>query len=50
MKLESPNFQQIADTEIIMSWQDYITTQLLGKNLKEGTIAGIDGQIWAKVR
>ena len=33
-----------------MSWQDYITTQLLGKNLKEGAIAGIDGQIWAKVR
>ena len=32
-----------------MSWQDYITTQLLGKNLKEGAIAGIDGQIWAKV-
>ena len=49
MKLESPNFQQIA-TEIIMSWQDYITTQLLGKNLKEGAIAGIDGQIWSKVR
>ena len=33
-----------------MSWQDYITTQLLGKNLKEGAIAGIDGQIWAKAR
>jgi len=31
-----------------MSWQDYVTTQLLGKNLKEGAIAGIDGQIWAK--
>ena len=32
-----------------MSWQDYITNQLLAKNLKEGVIAGIDGQIWAKV-
>ena len=40
----------LPDTCSNMSWQDYITTQLLGKNLKEGAIAGIDGQIWAKVR
>ena len=32
-----------------MSWQDYVTQQLLGKNLKNGAIAGMDGQIWAKV-
>jgi hypothetical protein len=28
-----------------MSWQDYVTQQLVGKNLKEGAIAGKDGQI-----
>merc|ERR1712029_915042 len=33
---------------ITMSWQDYVTTQLVGKNLKCGAIAGIDGNIWAK--
>ena len=32
-----------------MSWQDYISQQLLAKNLKDGAIAGKDGQIWAKV-
>ena len=31
-----------------MSWQDYISQQLLAKNLKDGAIAGKDGQIWAK--
>merc|ERR1712002_852175 len=32
----------------IMSWQEYINTQMVGKNLKEAAIAGTDGNIWAK--
>ena len=31
-----------------MSWQDYIDTQLVGKELKEAVIAGHDGNVWAK--
>ena len=31
-----------------MSWQDYVNTQLVGKNLKEAAIAGHDGNLWAK--
>ena len=31
-----------------MSWQDYIDTQLVGKDLKEAVIAGHDGNVWAK--
>jgi len=31
-----------------MSWQEYINTQMVGKNLKEAAIAGTDGNIWAK--
>jgi len=31
-----------------MSWQDYVNTQLVGKNLKDAAIAGHDGNLWAK--
>lgn len=31
-----------------MSWQDYIDTQLVGKDLKNAVIAGHDGNVWAK--
>jgi len=31
-----------------MSWQDYIDTQLIGKDLKNAVIAGHDGNVWAK--
>ena len=31
-----------------MSWQDYVNTQLVGKDLKEAAIAGHDGNLWAK--
>jgi len=31
-----------------MSWQDYIDTQLIGKDLKRAVIAGHDGNVWAK--
>ena len=31
-----------------MSWQDYVNTQLVGKNLKDAAIAGHDGNVWAK--
>ena len=31
-----------------MSWQDYVNTQLVGKNLMEAAIAGHDGNLWAK--
>merc|ERR1712072_808145 len=31
-----------------MSWQEYVNTQMVGKNLKESAIAGTDGNIWAK--
>ena len=31
-----------------MSWQDYIDTQLVGKDLKNALIAGHDGNVWAK--
>ena len=34
--------------QIIMSWQDYIDTQLIGKDLKRAVIAGHDGNVWAK--
>merc|ERR1712029_736300 len=32
----------------VMSWQDYIDTQLIGKELKDAVIAGHDGNVWAK--
>merc|ERR1711887_238383 len=32
----------------IMSWQDYINTMMIGKNLKMAAIAGHNGSIWAK--
>merc|ERR1712112_683226 len=32
----------------VMSWQDYVNTQLVSKGVKEGAIAGKDGNIWAK--
>merc|ERR1712096_405375 len=35
-------------TWVIMSWQDYVNTQLVSKGVKEGAIAGKDGNIWAK--
>merc|ERR1712126_375512 len=31
-----------------MSWQDYIDTQLVGRELKDAVIAGHDGNVWAK--
>ena len=31
-----------------MSWQDYIDTQLVGRELKQAVIAGHDGNVWAK--
>merc|ERR1711942_439173 len=31
-----------------MSWQDYVSTQLIAKNLKDAAIVGCDGSIWAK--
>jgi len=31
-----------------MSWQDYVNTQLVGKDLKNAAIAGHDGNLWAK--
>ena len=33
-----------------MSWQAYVDDQLISKNLKKAAIAGLDGNIWAKVR
>jgi len=30
------------------SWQDYVNTHLISKGIKEGAIAGKDGNIWAK--
>merc|ERR1711997_359389 len=33
---------------IKVSWQDYIDTQLVGRELKEAVIAGHDGNVWAK--
>ena len=32
-----------------MSWQAYVDTQMIQKNLKQAAIAGHDGNIWAKV-
>ncbi len=32
-----------------MSWQAYVDDQLISKNLKKAAIAGLDGNIWAKV-
>ena len=32
-----------------MSWQSYVETQLIEKKLTQGAIAGLDGNIWAKV-
>jgi len=34
--------------KITMGWQDYIDTQLVGRELKEAAIAGHDGNVWAK--
>ena len=31
-----------------MSWQYYVNTQLVGKDLKNAAIAGHDGNLWAK--
>merc|ERR1712141_806876 len=31
-----------------MSWQAYVDTQMIQKNLKQAAIAGHDGNIWAK--
>merc|ERR1712168_9979 len=31
-----------------MSWQSYVDTQLMSKDLKSAAIAGLDGNIWAK--
>merc|ERR1712002_1172767 len=31
-----------------MSWQSYVDTQLISKDLKGAAIAGLDGNIWAK--
>ena len=31
-----------------MSWQDYVNTQLIGKDLKDAAICGHDGNLWAK--
>ena len=31
-----------------MSWQDYVNTQMIGKNLVKAAIAGHDGNIWAR--
>merc|ERR1712116_45178 len=34
--------------EVEMSWQAYVDTQMIQKNLKQAAIAGHDGNIWAK--
>ena len=33
-----------------MSWQSYVDTQMIEKNLAQAAIAGHDGNIWAKVK
>merc|ERR1711917_201509 len=34
--------------QVTMSWQSYVDTQMISKNLKNAAIAGLDGNIWAK--
>merc|ERR1712186_281858 len=47
--VSSTNFNVLPiNFNFIMSWQEYVNTQMVGKNLKEAAIAGTDGNIWAK--
>merc|ERR1711936_1264433 len=39
---------RLRSPSVTMSWQDYVNTQLVGKDLKNAAIAGHDGNLWAK--
>merc|ERR1712212_22892 len=41
-------YKRLRSPSVTMSWQDYVNTQLVGKDLKNAAIAGHDGNLWAK--
>merc|ERR1712002_1205313 len=42
------SYFEVDHTSSKMSWQSYVDTQLISKDLKGAAIAGLDGNIWAK--